>query len=531
MRRFTELYEALDASNSTQAKVSALVAYFQASPAEDAAWAVAVLMGRRIVRSINTRQMKAWAAAASDLPTWLIDECHGVVGDLAETIALVLPEPTAAEPIRLHELITDVLRPLAGQDDATRRATVEAVWQRLDRRERFVFHKLMSGALRVGVSKKLVIRALAQVVGIEDAVMAHRLTGRWEPTAAWYRTLLDARSHDTRASQPYPFFLASPLEAAADTLGPVHDWQIEWKWDGIRAQLIRRGGATCLWTRGEDLVTDAYPEVAAAAAELPDGTVLDGELLAWESGRPMPFAMLQRRLGRKQVQATLFPEVPVVFMAYDLLEHGGNDIRARPLVERRAMLEDVVAVVEGLELSTVLEPGSWAEAAQLVAGAREHGVEGLMLKRRSSPYGVDRKRGDWWKWKADPYTLDLVLVQAEQGHGRRAGLHTSYTFAVRDGQTLVPITKAYSGLTHEEIEAVDRFVRQNTVKKHGPVRVVEPTLVFEIAFEGIAASPRHRSGIALRFPRMARWRKDKSASEADTLEAARRLLAQVERQR
>lgn len=426
------------------------------------------------------------------------------------------------------------LLPLRGLPPETQRERVVAWWSGLDGREAFLLNKLLTGELRVGVSQTLVERALAEVAGVTPAVVAHRLAGAWEPSEDAFRALLAAEEPGGEGEggggpRPYPFCLASPLDrepAELGKLGDIAGWLLEWKWDGIRAQLVRRGGAVHLWSRGEELITERFPELARMAeARLPDGTVLDGEILAWRDGRPLPFAELQKRIGRKKLTERILAETPAVFLAYDLLEEGGRDLRELPLAERRARLEERVAGGRPLlQLSPALAAASWEEAAREREGARERGTEGLMLKRLASPYHAGRKRGDWWKWKIDPYQVDAVLVYAQAGHGRRASLMTDYTFAVWSDGELVPFAKAYSGLTDEEIVALDGWIRRHTTQKFGPVRSVEPAQVFEVAFEGISLSPRHRSGVAVRFPRIARWRTDKTPEEADTLERLRALL-------
>jgi DNA ligase-1 len=403
---------------------------------------------------------------------------------------------------------------------------VEA-WREMSERQRFVWNKLITGEFRVGVSQNLVVRALAEASGVDPKALAHRLMGDWQPTADFGAQILAKTTADTDVSRPYPFCLAHPLEGTVEELGPVEEWQIEWKWDGIRSQLIRRQWQTFLWSRGEELITDRFPELAAAGALLPEGTVLDGEVLPWKDGAPLPFTQMQRRIGRKELGAKILSEVPAVLMAFDLLEYQGEDVRERPLEWRRAELERIVAAA-GHESRLIASPlvagGSWEELKRTRDEARSRGVEGFMLKRRGSPYRVGRRRGDWWKWKINPYSVDAVLIYAQPGSGRRASLFTDYTFGVWDQGELVPFAKAYSGLTDDEIRQVDAFVRNNTIEKFGPVRRVKPELVFELAFEAIQRSSRHRSGIAVRFPRMARWRTDKKAEEADTIETVRALL-------
>jgi DNA ligase-1 len=377
------------------------------------------------------------------------------------------------------------------------------------------------------VSGGLVERALALATGVPEGAIAHRLTGGWEPTAEFFARLCAEDVRDTDVSRPYPFYLAYPLEAPVESLGDPTEWLAEWKWDGIRSQLVRRAGRTFLWSRGDELLNGRFPEVEEPASFLPDGTVLDGELLPWEADRPLAFAQLQRRIGRKALTRKVLDEVPVALLGYDLLELAGEDLRPLPLAERRRRLEALLARTPSggrLVLSRAVPGGDWPALAEARGRARELGAEGLMLKRLGSAYGVGRRKGDWWKWKVEPYAVDAVLMYAQAGSGRRAGLFTDYTFGVWEGDRLVAFAKAYSGLTDAEIRKVDAFIRRNTVEKHGPVRVVRPELVFELAFEGIQASPRHKSGVAVRFPRIARWRTDKRPEDADTLATVRSLL-------
>jgi DNA ligase-1 len=537
VKRFAALYDAIDASTSTQAKVAALVAYFSSAPPADAAWVVAFLTGRRPKRLVRATDLRAWAADAADIPDWLFEESYAQAGDLAETITLLVPRATeregAAHRGAAHDdasfatWVTERLLPLAGAAPDVQRAALRDAWRALDGTARFVFNKLLTGAFRVGVSDGLVVRALARVSGVEQDVIAHRLMGEWEPSAAWFASLTSREIDDAAWSRPYPFFLAYALDAPAESLGDAPAWQVEWKWDGIRAQVVKRRGRVLLWSRGEELLAGRFPEVEQACAFLPDGTVLDGELLAWRDGAPLPFSALQRRLNRKTVGRTLLAEVPVHLVAYDCLEHAGEDQRAHPMRARRDTLERLVAQLPTgvpVSVSPLVAAASWDDVRAARANARAQEAEGLMLKRADSAYGVGRRVGDWWKWKVSPLTVDAVLVYAQAGHGRRAGLYTDYTFAVWDGDALVPFAKAYSGLTDAEIREVDRFVRAHTREKFGPVRTVDPELVFELAFEGIQESTRHKSGLAVRFPRIARWRRDKPASEADSLETVRAML-------
>ena len=558
MKRFAALFAALDHTTSTNAKVDAMVAYFAEAPAADAAWAVFFLTGRRLKRLVPGRAIGQWTLAATGLPEWMLGDCYAVVGDGAETSTLLLDQlpPSPARPLSLAEWVEGRALPLRAMDAAGQQRRVIEWVRELDRWERFTFLKILTGELRLGVSQILAVRALAEAASLPTTIMAARLMGEWTPSAQWFQQLVAHGMTDADRSRPYPFFLASPIEDGAVTaaavealLGDIHDWQVEWKWDGIRAQLVKRGGTIHLWSRGEELITARFPEIAAAGSGLPDDTVIDGEVLAYRDGRPLPFSALQRRIGREQQVSRAVRNVPVVFMTYDVLEHEGMDIRDQSLGDRRLLLERTVAgarraappaplrgelllpfdddlrAEEGaLQVSPIVDARSWDELARLRHGSRNLGVEGLMLKRRSSAYGVGRKRGDWWKWKIDPHTIDAVLIYAQPGSGKRASLLTDYTFGLWDNGELVPVAKAYSGLTNEEIAELDRWIRQHTVERFGPVRHVEPVQVFELGFEAIARSTRHRSGVAVRFPRMLRWRKDKPAADADTLDALKALL-------
>jgi DNA ligase-1 len=528
MKRFTQLYCELDQTTRTNDKLAALERYFSEAPAENAVWALHFLAGRKIPSIVSSRLLGQWVAEETKLPDWLIGECYDAVGDLAETLALLLPETTTkAQSLALHQLVENRILDLHKMPEEWRREVLVRTWRELNSNERFVFNKLITGAFRVGVARTLVVRALANVAKVSAAVMAHRVMGNWKPTLEDFKHLLRPQEGQRETGQPYPFYLASPLQDDPETLGPITDWLAEWKWDGIRAQLIRREGQVILWSRGEEMVTDRFPEITEAAKRIPDGTVLDGEILAWRDEQPLRFGVLQHRIGRKDVSAAILEEAPVVFQAFDILEWNNEDIREQPLLERRAKLESLFKEFSRalpFRLSQKIEATDWADLAQLQQQARERSVEGIMLKRWSSPYQVGRPRGDWWKWKIDPYLIDAVLIYAQPGSGRRASLFTDYTFGVWDNGQLVPIAKAYSGLSDDEIRQVDAFVRRNTLEKLGPVRIVKPELVFELAFEGLAESTRHKAGIAVRFPRMNRWRRDKKAEEADTLDTVRGLL-------
>jgi DNA ligase 1 len=575
VKRFADLYDAIDRTTSTNAKVAALVAYLRDAAPADAAWALFFLTGRRLKRLIPSRELHAWTIELTRLPEWMVHEAYSAVGDFAETVALLLDgrvQPLRASdlvrvipessPVRLpfaegappiHDEDVDNLSlatwieqrilPLRDLDDEARRVKVLQWWSRLGRRELFLLNKLLTGEFRVGVSHTLVVRAVAQFASLPAAAVEHRLMGAWEPTPAGFASLIGPEGPEDDPSRPYPFCLASPLDAPVQTLGARAEWLVEWKWDGIRAQLIHRAGHVYLWSRGEELITERFPEIATAARALPQGTVLDGEVVAFRDGRPRPFADLQQRIGRLRQVTQLAADVPVAFLAYDLLEDGSRDIRDRPLSERRPRLEAVLAgyaapklVVSSaraeagrdvLRLSEALTGGSWEALAALRCESRARQVEGLMLKRWTSTYRPGRRRGDWWKWKIEPYTIDAVLIYAQPGSGRRASVFTDYTFGLWSEGVLVPVAKAYSGLSDEEIDELDRWVRRHTTERFGPVSAVEPVHVFELGFEAIARSTRHKSGIAVRFPRILRWRRDKRASEADTLDTLETLCASI----
>ena len=527
MKRFAALFAELDRTTKVNPKVAAMAQYFRDAPEPDRVWTIALLSGRRPKRTVVATRLREWAAERAGIPLWLFEECYPIVGDLAETISLVLPPPTRSSDASLTEWIEGIRR-LSKMEDAERKEAILAAWDALPTPERFLYTKLITGAFRVGVSRKLMTRALSLATELPEADLAHRLMGAWTPDTITWHDLVVAHDPTADLSRPYPFYLAYQLDDPPEALGAPGDWAAEWKWDGIRGQLVRRGGEHFVWSRGEDLVTDRFPELAVARDFVPDGTVIDGEILAWRDDAPLPFAQLQRRIGRKTVPRKLMEEAPAAMLAYDLLEWEGADMRERPWAERRAILARVLGgLPEGapLRLSDPIAFDSWEELTEARRGSRDRGAEGVMLKRVGSPYLSGRRKGDWWKWKVEPLVIDAVMVYAQAGHGRRANLFTDFTFAVWSGNQLVPFTKAYSGLTDAEFRRITAWVRKNTLERYGPVRMVRPEHVFEIAFEGIQASPRHKSGVALRFPRMSRWREDKPVQEANTLADLKEMLA------
>ncbi|MEL6864143.1 MAG: ATP-dependent DNA ligase [Bacteroidota bacterium] len=526
MKHFARLFNELDQTTKTLKKVASLVAFFESANDRDRLWAIAILSHRRPKRTVKTSQLREWAAEMARVPLWLFEESYHVVGDLAETIALVLPAPEKQHEHSLSDWI-DLIKSLDKQADEAKKEAVIHAWQGLKTKERFIFNKLITGGFRMGVSQKLMMRALAQFEQQEENSIAHRLMGNWTPDNTTYEALIRSSNPLDDISRPYPFYLAYALEEAPEELGDPSEWQVERKWDGIRGQVIVRGDHLFVWSRGEELVTDKFPEYGPLAHQLPNGTVIDGEIMPYKDGQPLSFNVLQTRIGRKNVSKKILQTAPVILMAYDLLEWEGKDIRQEPLQKRRALLEQLLQdhpCPDIIHLSPQVDVQTWEMATAARADSRAHHSEGLMIKRLSSDYKTGRKRGDWWKWKVDPLTIDAVMIYAQQGHGRRANLFTDYTFAVWDGEQLVPFTKAYSGLTDKEFAQITAWVRKNTRERFGPVRSVTPELVFEIAFEGINASSRHKSGVALRFPRMLRWRKDKKATEANSLVELKKML-------
>ncbi|MDB5196818.1 MAG: ATP-dependent ligase [Flaviaesturariibacter sp.] len=517
----------LGTTTKTNAKLDALVHYFSHADDKDKVWVIAIFSGRRPKRVVNSTQLATYCNELNDLPFWLFEESYHTVGDLAETIALLLPdapaEQSSSEP--LHYYI-EQLKALEKQSEETRKFFIIESWSEMNFAERFVFNKLITGGFRIGVSQKLMVNELAKTVKVEPSVISQLFVGNWYPSTVQIDELLSEEGNNSDWSKPYPFYLAYAIEENFEKLGDPADWQVEWKWDGIRGQIIKRNDEIFVWSRGEELMTEKFPEYHALQEVLPNGIAIDGEIIPSIDGKPLPFALLQTRIGRKNVTKKQLGEAPISFFAYDLLEYEGEDWRTRPLDERRQKLEDVIASINHptLLLSPVVDFKTWDDLAELRGESREMGAEGFMIKQKASTYQVGRKRGDWWKWKIDPLTIDAVMIYAQKGAGRRSNLYTDYTFAVRDGEKLISFTKAYSGLTDKEFAQVDAFVKRNSIEKFGPVRTVKPELVFEIAFEGIAASNRHKSGVALRFPRMLRWRHDKTADEINTLDDLKKLL-------
>lgn len=533
MKAFAELIHRLDTTTKTSEKVAALTSYFLTATDQDKIWVLALFTGKKPKRTITSTLLKEWCIEYCDIPAWLFYECYHTVGDLSETIALLVNKNKHA-PLSSHTPLHKVIEKLFSLSLATdeeKKAFMLDYWSGLDSvKEIFVFNKLLSGNFRIGVSQQLIVQALSKIVDADTNVLLHRLSGKWDPYTVNFKDLLSHSQVEVDISKPYPFYLAYAIDKPVEELGLIGDWQAEWKWDGIRGQLIKRKEQYFIWSRGEELLTERFPEITALMKYLPDGCVLDGEIICMSQGNILPFSILQQRIGRKQLSKKILEQAPSGFIAYDLLENNYTDLRHEPLAERRKLLSSIASHIPAAApfmLSPIIDKLTWDDLTELRLKSREYKAEGFMLKQKHSPYQSGRKKGEWWKWKIDPYTIDAVLIYAQKGSGRRSNLYTDYTFAVRNGDTLVPFAKAYSGLTDKEIAKVDSFVKRHAIEKFGPVRTVKPELVFEIAFEGISASNRHKSGVAVRFPRIKRWRTDKSVQEINTLEDLINLTKEI----
>jgi len=527
MRRFSQLIQELELSNKTNDKIAALVAYFNEAEDKDKPYVIAMFTGKKPKRPVNTNLIKQWAIELSGIPDWLFAESYHSVGDLSETIALILPPASQSIEKPLNQWISELAQ-LNGKADEDKKAYITQAWDSLTVQERFIFNKLISGNFRIGVSNKMLVNAIAKQSEADSSKIMHSIMGKWQPQEITYAELIEGTHVNTDNSWPYPFFFSYALDTEPENLGETSAWQAEWKWDGIRGQIVKRNNELFIWSRGEELVTDQFPELHFLKDELPDGTVLDGEILSVKDGKVQSFSTLQQRLNRKTINKNQLNDAPIGFFTYDVLEHETIDIRQEPLHKRRVILDALINQLQTktiVSLSPVITFTTWDELAALRQTARELNSEGIMLKKLDSVFHTGRKRGDWWKWKINPYTVDTVMIYAQKGSGRRANFYTDYTFAVKDGEQYITIAKAYSGLTDKEIKEVNSFVNKNAIEKFGPVRTVKPELVFEIAFEGIAESKRHKAGLALRFPRIARWRKDKKVDEINTLDDLRQLLS------
>lgn len=525
MKHFAELIVAVESSNKTTAKIDAIVHYLHTAEDRDKLWFLALFTGKRPKRPVNSNFLKEWAYEITGLPEWLFMESYSSVGDLGETLSLILPAPASLIEKPLYQWMDELLALKNASEEEKKEYVLES-WNGLDYTERFIFNKLIGGSFRIGVSKKILINALAKYSEQEPTQLMHSIMGNWEVSDANFSELIAGENINPDNSKPYPFCLAYPLEKTPEELGDIHQWQAEYKWDGIRGQFIRRNGEVFIWSRGEELVNPQFPELVAALEQMTGDFVLDGEILAVQDEQVLNFTVLQQRLNRKTISAKMMREIPIQTFVYDILELNGQDLRDTDLVERRLLLENLIEenTVENIKIPPLVIAKDWEELAEARERSRDNNSEGLMLKQKASKYHSGRKKGDWWKWKVEPLTIDAVLIYAQKGSGRRSGFYTDYTFAVKQGEQLVTIAKAYSGLTDKEIMEVSRFVTKNSLEKFGPVRTVKAELVFEIAFEGIGYSKRHKSGVALRFPRILRWRRDKKVEDIDDIEEVKKLI-------
>lgn len=526
MNEFALMFLQLDQTNKTNDKIEALENFLLRASSSDRLWMIALFTGRGPKRVVNTPYLLEWVIEKSKLPRWLFEETYRVVGDLAEALALLYPQPENPSATSLSDWMK-IIQDLTKKSLAEKKKAILDLWDKLNPKERMVFNKVLIGGFRVGVSQNLLIRAIANMTEQNPNLIALRLMGDWDPNTIDPEFLSADFQEQFNYTKPYPFCLAYPIDIPPEELGPLSDWFVEWKWDGIRGQIVHREDFLTVWSRGEEIVSDRFPELVELKKVLPSGIVLDGEILAFDNGKILPFQYLQQRIGRKKVTAAILKQIPVIFLAYDLLEWNYQDIRSKPFQERRKLLESLFKNMPEhahLKLSPRIKSSNWNKVHQQRQESRAQLAEGLMLKKMDSHYHVGRKKGDWWKWKIESYTVDAVLIYAQKGHGWRANVFSDYTFAVWDKGKLIPFAKAYSGLTKDELTEVDRFIKSNTLEKFGPVRSVKPELVFEIAFEGIQLSKRHKSGIAVRFPRIQRWRHDKKPEDADTIETLKALI-------
>ena len=535
MKRFAELIMKLATTTKTTSKLEAIREYFSEANSEDKIWVIALFTGRRPKRSVNSAMLRESCMKAANLDPWLFEECYHTVGDLAETISLLIPENNIDTKDLVEYSLShymNLLKNIGKETDEIKTLFVTEAWAQMNRSEIFVFNKLMTGGFRIGVSQKLMVNAIAKTTDVSPSIIAHRIMGDWNPATILFNELMSTEYSAADDSKPYPFYLAYAIENEVSDLGNENEWQAEWKWDGIRGQIIKRNDELFVWSRGEELMTDKFPEYKILQELLPNGSAIDGEIISLATPSkesnfsPLPFSVLQTRIGRKNITAKQLKEAPVGFIAYDIVEENGEDIRTVSMEKRRKKLEEIISKINVpfLHLSPIIEFKKWEELTEIRKQSRDKGSEGIMLKRKNSEYKDGRKRGDWWKWKIDPLTIDAVMIYAQKGSGRRSNLYTDYTFAVKDGDNLVTFAKAYSGLTDKEFAQVDNFVKRNSIEKFGPVRTVKPELVFELAFEGIAESKRHKSGVALRFPRMSRWRRDKKLEDINTLDDLKMML-------
>ncbi|PZX46168.1 DNA ligase-1 [Roseinatronobacter thiooxidans] len=520
---FAELLERLAFTPRRTLKLAHLEAYFAATPDPDRGLALAALTGGLDLRAVTPSLLRALVAERVDADLFALS--YDFVGDLAETIALIWPDGAEGKDIPLHKVVEELQRTPKAQLAQVIAARLDA----LTPSRRYAYLKLATGGLRVGVSARLARQAVADYGGLDLAEVEEVWHGLSPPYESLFHWAENGPKPVSAAFAPFrPVMLSTATDAEALAMLDTAEYVAEWKWDGIRVQAVSEGGTKRLYSRTGDDISAAFPDVIAA---MDFEGALDGELLVRRGDQVAPFNDLQTRLGRKQVSGRMLASHPAALRVYDVMLWQGRDLRALPFSARRAALEAAVQTLDParIDLSALLPFDDWHALATLRAAPPEPVIEGVMIKHRDSPYLAGRIKGHWFKWKRDPMLVDAVLLYAQRGHGKRSGYYSDFTFGVWDGPTLVPVGKAYFGFTDAELKALDRFVRDNTVDRFGPVRAVKPEKVVEVAFEGLNRSPRHKSGVAMRFPRIARIRDDKPASEADTLDALMRLLPDTAR--
>ena len=540
LNKFSKLFEDLDSNNSSNKKVNFLTKYFKLNNNLNNILTIYLLIGKKNKRFISGKSLREYYANIYKIPKWLIDECYSKVGDSAEVIALLLQdkilEKNIKDDISLNELINEILPKLKKLDENKKKLYIKSLWEKISKDNQLIFNKILSGTFRIGVSKGLVVKAISNMTGVDESIILHRLMGELEPIEETYMFLINQKLEQKELDyKPYPFQLANTFDERIKETISVDKYQFEPKWDGIRSQIIKRSNNISIWTRGEELVNKTFPELIKIISHFKNDFVLDGEILIWDENknRPKNFSLLQKRLGRKSPSLKIQKDLPVVFMAYDILEINGKDIRSKILSERRNILEksfsnlisEDKSIIGKIKITKLHQISNWIDLEEVKNSARKSNTEGLVIKDKQSEYVPGRKKGNWWKYKIDPMQLDGILIYARPGSGKRADLYTDYSFGIWEDNKLVKFANAYSGLNNEEIRELDKWIRRNTLEKFGPVRSVKPELVFEISFDNIQISKRHKSGIALRFPRITKWRRDKNIMEADNLENALKMIS------
>ena len=540
LNKFSKLFEDLDSNNSSNKKVNSLTKYFKLNNNLNNILTIYLLIGKKNKRFISGKSLREYYANIYKIPKWLIDECYSKVGDSAEVISLLLQdkllEKNIKDDISLNELINEILPKLKKLDENKKKLYIKSLWEKISKDNQLIFNKILSGTFRIGVSKGLVVKAISNMTGVDESIILHRLMGELEPIEETYMFLINQKLEQKELDyKPYPFQLANTFDERIKETISVDKYQFESKWDGIRSQIIKRSNNISIWTRGEELVNKTFPELIKIISHFKNDFVLDGEILIWDENknRPKNFSLLQKRLGRKSPSLKIQKDLPVVFMAYDILEINGKDIRSKILSERRNILEksfsnlisEDKSIIGKIKITKLHQISNWIDLEEVKNSARKSNTEGLVIKDKQSEYVPGRKKGNWWKYKIDPMQLDGVLIYARPGSGKRADLYTDYSFGIWEDNKLVKFANAYSGLNNEEIRELDKWIRRNTLEKFGPVRSVKPELVFEISFDNIQISKRHKSGIALRFPRITKWRRDKNIMEADNLENALKMIS------